>query len=68
MTFAQRLDESFKVRDRKAITNGTSIRTAKSSSNSCPIFKPPISPVFRNWFKTPGSMVPNIITAKKAAV
>ena len=42
--FAQRFIESFKVKDRKAITNGTNIMIVVSRINSGVTWKPAISP------------------------
>jgi hypothetical protein len=56
MMFAQRFVESFKVKDRKAITIGTKITNAYSSNNSGPIFMPSISPLFTIFAITSGSM------------
>jgi len=65
MMFAQRFVEFFRVRDRKAIINGTNPTIANSSNSSGPIFMPSISPVNRNCCSTPGSISINISQAKK---
>lgn len=44
MMFAQRFIESFRVRDRKAISNGTNNMIAFTSTISAPIFVPCNSP------------------------
>ena len=60
MMLAQRFAEFFRVRDRKAIVNGTNTMVANSSNISGPIFSPPISPDNRNCSSTPGSTSINI--------
>ena len=66
MMFVQRFVESFRVGDKKAIINGANNKIANTSNSSGPIFMPPISPVFRKFFSTSGSKLPNVMTTKKA--